>query len=117
MGSDLEAVQKLLARPEAPPQLGNLRKYTNYLTPHPGLASPDTWTGILLWLRNVLINWMIFLPALFALTLAPIFYSDLIAVVTPGPDWLLFVIGLISLGVACIAHPAICRAIDRRLGP
>jgi hypothetical protein len=99
-GGDLEAVQKMLAEPEAPPQLSNFREYTNYLTPQPGLASPDTWTGILLWLRNVLINWMIFLPALFALTLAPIFYRDLIAVVTPVPDWLFFVFGLISLGVA-----------------
>ena len=99
-GGDLEAVQKLLANPKAPPQLSNLRAYTNYLTPQPGLASPDTWTGILLWVRNVLINWMIFLPALFALTLAPIFYRDLIAVVTPVPDWVLFVIGLISLGAA-----------------
>jgi hypothetical protein len=99
-GGNVEAVQNFLARPEAPPQLSNLRAYTNYLTPQPGLASPDTWTGILLWLRNVLINWMIFLPALFALTLAPIFYRDLIAVITPVPDWLLFVFGLISLGVA-----------------
>src|SRR5215472_13219434 len=45
MGGDVEAVQKLLARPEAPPQLSNLREYTNYLTPQPGLSSPDAWTG------------------------------------------------------------------------
>jgi predicted acylesterase/phospholipase RssA len=46
-GGDIEAVQKLLARPEAPPQLSNLRAYTNYLTPQSGLASADTWTGII----------------------------------------------------------------------
>jgi len=99
-GGDLEAVQKLLASPEAPTQLSNLRNYTNYLTPQPGLASPDTWTGVLLWVRNVLINWMMFVPALFALTVLPIFYRDLIALVAPVADWPLFVIGLISLGVA-----------------
>jgi hypothetical protein len=99
-GGDVEAVQKLLACPEARPQLSNLRNYPNYLTPQPGLASPDAWTGIMLWVRNVPINWIIFVPALFALTMAPIFYRDLIGLVTPGPDWLLFVIGLISLGVA-----------------
>lgn len=99
-GGDIEAVQKLLAMPEAPPQVSNLRKYTNYLTPRPGLASTDTWTGAVLWVRNVLINWIMFVPALFALSVVPIFYRDLIALVAPGWDWLLFVIGLVSLGVA-----------------
>src|SRR5262249_46500226 len=44
--------------------------------------------------------WMMFVPALFALTLVPIFYRDLIAVLQPGTDWVLFVVGLIFLGVA-----------------
>lgn len=87
-GGDVEAVQKLLAMPEAP-QVSNLRKYTNYLTPQPGLASTDTWTGVVLWVRNVLINWIMFVPALFALSIVPIFYRDLIALVPPGWDWLL----------------------------
>ena len=99
-GGDVEAVQRLLAAPEAPPQVGNLREYTNYLTPQPGLASPDTWTGILLWIRNILINWIVFLPALFAVALVPIFYRNLIATVLPGWSWPLFVIGIIALGVA-----------------
>src|SRR5215472_2154504 len=99
-GGDVEAVQKLLATPEAPLQLSNLRNYTNYLTPQPGLASPDTWTGAMLWVRNVLINWMMFVPALFALTLVPIFYRDLIALVAPPADWPLFIIGLVFLAAA-----------------
>jgi hypothetical protein len=99
-GGDFEAVQRLLAAPETPRQVANLREYTNYLTPQPGLASPDTWTGILLWIRNVLINWMVFLPALFAAALVPIVYRDLLSSLSSWLSWPLFVIGILALGVA-----------------
>ena len=47
------------ARPEA---LRRLRAYTNYLTPQTGPLSVDTWAGIVLYLRNLLINWAVFAP-------------------------------------------------------
>jgi hypothetical protein len=99
-GGDVEAVERLLAASEEPRQVGNLREYTNYLTPQPGFASADTWTGILLWIRNVLINWMVFLPALFAIALVPIIYRDLIASLASWLGWPLLVIGIIALGIA-----------------
>ncbi|MER2265854.1 patatin-like phospholipase domain-containing protein [Methylobacterium oxalidis] len=39
-----------------------LRRFTSFLAPNPGLLSLDTLTGILLWLRNTLINWFVLLP-------------------------------------------------------
>ncbi len=41
-----------------------LRKYSNYLAPNPGLFSVDTWVIGSIWLRNVLLNQLILLPAI-----------------------------------------------------
>ena len=39
-----------------PPVLHWLRLYSNYLTPHTGVASGDTWAMLGTWLRNVVLN-------------------------------------------------------------
>ena len=93
------AVEERLAGAMAPPELRALRDYTNFLTPNPGLASPDTWAGIILWIRNVLINWMIFLPALFALSLLPVLYADLLADIGIQSSWPLLLVALLCLGI------------------
>lgn len=98
-GCDAAKVQHLLAADTAPPELDALRRYTDYLAPHPGLASPDTWAGIILWLRNVLVNWLIFLPALFALAMLPNLYRDILATIGRGWSWPLFLIALAGLGI------------------
>ena len=52
---------------EGPPMedpIAFLRKYSNYLAPSPGLFSADTWVIGAIWLRNVLLNQLILLPAL-----------------------------------------------------
>lgn len=77
---DVSKVQSLLASDQAPAELHRLRGFTNFLTPSPGLSSPDTWTGVLLWIRNVLANWLIFLPALFALAITPLLYRDILEI-------------------------------------
>ena len=62
------AAQDRLARrdPAAPgqdpPELQRLRRYTNWLTPNGGLLSLDGWTGVAMYLRNVLLNWLVFGP-------------------------------------------------------
>ncbi len=48
------------------PQIGWLRSYSNYLTPKLGLTSADTWTGIALYIRNLILNWFVFIPVLCA---------------------------------------------------
>ena len=65
--SDFEAVwRSLTGRPEGPdvepPQLSWLRAYSNYLTPQVGLGSADTWTGIAIFLRNLVLNWLVIIP-------------------------------------------------------
>lgn len=39
-----------------PPVLHWLRLYSNYLTPHTGVVSGDTWAMLGTWLRNVILN-------------------------------------------------------------
>lgn len=63
------------SRPDA---LRRLRAYTNYLTPQTGPLSVDSWTGIVLYLRNLLINWAVFAPLFLLLTLVPIIYRTAI---------------------------------------
>lgn len=39
-----------------------LRSLSNYLTPKVGLFSLDTWTAATLWVRNLLLNWLVIIP-------------------------------------------------------
>jgi predicted acylesterase/phospholipase RssA len=96
---DAKAVQADLASPVAPPELRNLRNFTNYLTPNPGLMSRDTWAGIILWVRNFLVNWFVFGPALFAAALLPILYAGLIEEIGVVYSWPLLLVALLCLGV------------------
>jgi hypothetical protein len=49
-----------------PSPLRHLREYSNYLTPRLGLFSADTWTAAALVIRNLLLNWLVLVPALTA---------------------------------------------------
>ena len=55
---------------EEPGEIGWLRAYSNYLTPKLGLFSADTWTAIALFARNLILNWLVILPALCLLLFA-----------------------------------------------
>lgn len=52
--------------------IAGLRRFTSYLTPRRGFMSLDTWAGATLYLRNLLINWMLLLPAMMAVTVTAI---------------------------------------------
>ena len=43
-----------------PPVVHSLRLYSNYLTPHAGLISGDTWAMVGTWMRNTILNQTIF---------------------------------------------------------
>jgi hypothetical protein len=51
-------------------ELGWLRSYSNYLTPRLGVTSADTWAIVSVYLRNLLLNWLVLLPAIGAGILA-----------------------------------------------
>ena len=68
-GRDWSAIWKSLVgqrpAPEAEPrQFAWLRTYSNYLTPRLGIASADAWATGALSLRNLILNWLVILPAL-----------------------------------------------------
>ncbi|HYG12083.1 MAG TPA: patatin-like phospholipase family protein [Pyrinomonadaceae bacterium] len=63
--------------PEHAPIL-HLRSYSNYLSPKIGLFSVDTWTLVAIYLRNLFLNWLMFIPLLMAVLLLPRIYTSLI---------------------------------------
>jgi hypothetical protein len=88
-GAEAEIAQQ---RPGA---LRRLRAFTNYLTPQTGVLSVDTWAGIVLYLRNLLINWVVFAPLFVLLTLLPITYRTALWACS-GSEWTNR--GLLALG-------------------
>jgi hypothetical protein len=48
-----------------------LRRYSNFITPKVGLLTADTWTFIAIYLRNLFLNWMAFIPLLLAVLIIP----------------------------------------------
>ena len=67
---------KLAQRPDdplapEPDPLYNLRIYSNYITPRKGLLSVDTWTLVAVYLRNLMLNWLVFLPVIVAFLMLP----------------------------------------------
>jgi len=59
--------------PEPAPVV-NLREYSNYLTPHLGLFSGDTWAAAGIIARNLLLNWLVLVPLLAAVTGVPLLF-------------------------------------------
>jgi len=57
--------------PPEPPEVAYLRRFTNYLTPRTGAFSVDTWTLVVVYLRNLLLNWLVVLPLVGALIAVP----------------------------------------------
>ena len=103
----LSAANKALTEP-ADTALRSLRNYTNFLIPEGGFGSSDTWSAIVLWLRDVLLNWLVFAPVLLALAIVPLQYRELMWNVSPF--W-----GVIALlaGLACLLGGTIigCRSL------
>lgn len=62
-----------------PKPVENLRVYSNYLTPRKGLLSADTWTLVAVYLRNLILNWLVFLPAIMTALMVPRIWSALVS--------------------------------------
>jgi hypothetical protein len=71
-GADAAAVQAQV-RDGVAPAVDQLRAAAQYLTPQVGAFSADGWGAVALYLRNLLINWMVFTPLFLLLALLPIF--------------------------------------------
>jgi hypothetical protein len=73
----LDKVQEELSRrpdspvsPEPEP-VRHLRSYSRYMSPKPGFLSADTWTLIGIFLRNLLLNWLVLVPLIAAALMFP----------------------------------------------
>ncbi len=58
------------------PEIGGLRADSNYLTPKLGLLSADTWTVVALYIRNIVLNWSVFLPVFMGVLFIPRLFAD-----------------------------------------
>lgn len=54
-----------------PAPMRHLRKFSRYLSPTLGLFSPDTWTLATIYLRNLMLNWLVLIPLLLAILMLP----------------------------------------------
>ncbi|HWS88250.1 MAG TPA: patatin-like phospholipase family protein [Pyrinomonadaceae bacterium] len=66
--SPRDIASKLEPEPEP---LRHLRDYSNFLTPRQGLLTADTWTFIAIYVRNLLLNWTVFIPLLLGCLMVP----------------------------------------------
>jgi hypothetical protein len=74
-----------------------LRNYSSFLTPKVGLLTADTWTFIGIYLRNIFLNWSVFIPLLLSLLLLP---RLLLALTLLQPEKLSKEAGIINPNVA-----------------
>jgi Patatin-like phospholipase len=95
----------LIGRPDGPdaepPELSWLRAYSNYLTPKIGLGSADTWTGIAIYLRNLILNWLVIIPAVCLVLLGLKFLAaSFVGIARSDGPWIPAVMGV--FGAACL---------------
>jgi hypothetical protein len=130
-GSGAEALQKveeeLASRPRTPlrPEpdpIGHLRSYSRYMSPKVGLLSADTWTLVSIFLRNLLLNWLILLPLIAAALMIPRFSVFILQHPLPGPwrwvpFWLSVASGIMALSYIIANRPSLAAAGDRHRYP
>ena len=108
------------AQPQDDP-IAFLRKYSNYLAPRPSLFGADTWVIVTIWLRNVLLNQLILIPALGAVVLAAFLFYFLQQwpIATYIPDIPFVVMPLVAITLLACTLPIAVRNLSdivRRCG-
>ena len=71
---------KLATEPEP---LRHLREYSSFITPKTGALSADAWTFVVIYVRNLLLNWVVLLPLLASVLMIPR-VSDAVVLAQPG---------------------------------
>ena len=93
--------QSLAGRPDGPDvepaEISWLRSYSSYLTPRVGIASADTWAAATIVLRNLILNWLIIVPAVAAVLLVlKLLITLSVEVARVRDSWLPFLIALLA---------------------
>src|SRR5215813_2351080 len=87
--------------PDEPLEISSLRADSNYLTPQLGLLSADTWTAVALYIRNLLLNWLVLVPMFAAALLVPLAASRFLDWASCWPlgwRWVTLGAGIILIG-------------------
>ncbi|MET0624805.1 MAG: patatin-like phospholipase family protein [Pyrinomonadaceae bacterium] len=93
--ADLDGETRASKLEPEPEPLRHLRDYSNFITPKTGLLSADAWTFVTIYIRNLLLNWVVLVPLLASLLMIPRVSN---AAVLARGDWWTF-LGLLVLGV------------------
>ena len=113
--------QQSIASPTEPEPkpLEHLRRFSNYLTPKLGSLSADTWTLIGTYLRNLALNWIVFLPLIVAVLAVPRFGTALLRL--PAEPWTLtalmaagVVLGAIGIAYGAMQRPTLAGRLRER---
>ncbi len=100
---DLAQLPKRLFAPERTP-LQYLRAYSNYLSPHSGLLSGDTWALASTVVRNMFLNWLVLLPAFAAVLLLPVLCWRILRLQPGDFQWqTIWTLGAVSLIFGAVA--------------
>jgi hypothetical protein len=102
-----------------PKPLQHLRTFSNYLTPRLGAFSGDTWTLIGTYLRNLALNWVVFVPFIVAALAVPRLGVSLLRL--PGEPWALtalfiagFVLGGLGIAYGALQRPSLASELRQR---
>ena len=82
--------------------------YSEYLTPRAGLMSADTWTGIALYIRNLLVNWLIIGSLIGAVVAFPKVVT-IIAVRTQHSAWWAWIYLLVFFAASLVGLSFVTR--------
>ena len=94
------------SQPEPAP-LNHLRRFSNYLSPKLGLFSADGWTLIATALRNLLLNWTVFVLILAGLLTVPwLGLLSVLALPTPAQLQALLAVAFVCFAIAT-AYPGL----------
>jgi hypothetical protein len=88
----------LVTSASEPEPLRNLRKNRNFITRKAGLLSEENWTSAVIYLRNLLLNWVVLIPLAASVLMVP---RVSVAVLLASPGWRLLawllVLGALSV--------------------
>lgn len=101
-----------------PEPIRHLRSYSRYMSPQLGLFSADTWTLAGIVLRNLLLNWLVFLPLIAAALMFPRLSTAVLRAVAVADHgradrWVLaatILLGILVVAYSTASRPSLANA-------
>jgi hypothetical protein len=91
---DLNGEKRAAKIEPEPGPLRHLRDYSSFITPRTGLLSADPWTFVVIYIRNLLLNWVVLIPLLASVLMIP----RVATAVVLAPPGMRVLAGLLLLG-------------------